>query len=360
MAISSKTNRIDWIDFAKGYILLAVCLDHAEIPCYITSFHMAAFFFISGLLFNPEHESSLIKYVQKKYKSLLKPYFLLSFVFLLLYPSLYDPSIAYVPSGILNNILHSFNDKYLRTVIVKIYIFSIDIFMGESSPNTNPLWFVYTLFQTSCVFAVIYHICKKFAFHVPIILVICIMCFVSGWYLSKFYIKMPFKIDTMITSLSFYGMGFASRSFLLNKIKNYSVKTVSMAWLLFFICFLIGFNQIGGSSIGYIHNSLGNSFIGYLLASVFGTLSCVLFFYIISHFETGILAVFLKYIAKNGMTVLAIHYVVISCCNYFIKGKLLGWQYQFVLLFLMVLIVGVSIPLFNKHLYWMIGKNKKV
>lgn len=360
MVISSKTNRIDWIDYAKGFILIGVCLLHAEFPCYINTFHMAAFFFISGLLFNPSHDSSLIKYFQKKYKSLLKPYFILSVVFLLLYPPLYDSSIDYVPPGFLSNILYSFDNEYLTTIIVKIYIFSIDIFMGHSSPNTSPLWFVYTLFQTCCIFAFVYNICKKLAFHLPIIIIICIVFFVSGWYLSKFDIKMPFKIDTMITSLSFYGIGYLSRLFILNKIKNYSVKKLFMVWLLFFICFIIGINQIGGGSIGYIHNELGNSFMGYLFASVFGTLSCVLFFYIISRFKIGILAIMLKYIANNGMTILAVHYFVISCCNYFIKDKMQGWQYQYVLLFLMIIIVGVSIPIFNKHLYWMIGKNKKI
>ena len=360
MALSPTKNRIDWIDFAKGYILLTVCLEHAGVPCYETTFHMAAFFFISGLLFNPERDPSLIKYVQKKYKSLLMPYFLLSFVFLFLYPSLYAPSINYAPPELISIFLCPFIDEYLRTIIVKIYIFSVDIFMGHSSPNTPPLWFVYTLFQTSCVFAVIYYLCRKLTIQVPIIFMICMVCFVLGWYLSKFNIKMPFKIDTMITSLSFYGLGVLSRSFLLNKIKKYSVKTIFMVWLLFFSCFLIGFNQIEGGCIGYIHNELGNSFMGYLFASVFGTLSCVLFFYIISCFKIGFLAIILKHIASNGMTILAVHYFVISCCNYFIKGKMQGWQYQYVLLFLMIIIVGVSIPIFNKHLYWMIGKNKKI
>ena len=360
MAVSTTTDRIDWIDYAKGFILIGVCLDHADFPCYISTFHMAAFFFISGLLFNPEKEPSLIKYVQKKWKSLLKPYSILSFFFLLLYPPLYDPSVNYVPPGIIYNFLDSFKSDYLRGVMVKISIFTIDIFMGESSPDTIPLWFVYTLFQISCVFAIIYYTCKKFTFYATAIPIICIMCFVLGWYLSKFNIKIPFKMETMITSLSFYGMGFISRSFLLNKIKKCSIKNLSMVWLLFFICFFIGFKLIDEGCIGYVHNSLGNSFVGYLLASVFGTLSCVLCFYIISRFKIGIMAIILKQVANNGMTILAVHFFVISCCNYFIKDKLPEWQYQCLLLFLMVIIVGVSIPIFNKHLYWMIGKSKKI
>ena len=47
------SKRIEWIDIAKGILIVLVVLGHSEISgiaaSVINSFHMAAFFFLAGL-----------------------------------------------------------------------------------------------------------------------------------------------------------------------------------------------------------------------------------------------------------------------------------------------------------------------
>ena len=354
-----NNNRVDWIDLEKGFILLSVCLLHAGVPCKTSTFHMAAFFFISGLLYNPEKYTSLKDYFYRKLKTLLLPYLFLSFLFLLIYIPIYDPQYTYEVPDTVEKIIGFIDNEYLRGLLSKLSIFTLDIFLGESAPNTNPLWFVYSLFQISCLFAIAYNLCKRLALSQLIMTFFCITCFMTGWLLSKYNIKIPFKIDTTITGLAFYGMGVLCRKFLLDTIKNYSLIIISSFCILFFILFIFGYNQIDERNIGYIHNSLGNSFYGYLLASIFDTWTCTLFFYLLSHIKLGFVGNILKYIANNGIIILAVHFFVISCCIYLLKGHVSDTTYQYLLLLLMITVVGISIPFFNKYLYWAIGKNKK-
>ena len=50
------SKRIEWIDIAKGILIVLVVLGHSEISgiaaSVINSFHMAAFFFLAGLTIN--------------------------------------------------------------------------------------------------------------------------------------------------------------------------------------------------------------------------------------------------------------------------------------------------------------------
>ena len=61
-----KTNRLNWIDSAKGLLILLVVLGHmsdinGELKNWIFTFHMPAFFIISGYLYKPHPLMKTIK-----------------------------------------------------------------------------------------------------------------------------------------------------------------------------------------------------------------------------------------------------------------------------------------------------------
>ncbi len=236
--------RIGWIDCEKGFILLFVCLAHCGVYSPINGFHMAAFFFISGLLFKDKY-NSIKEYVLRKTKTLLIPYFSLSFLFLLLYRKLWD--------GLINSLITYGND----------------IIQGYSSPNVSPLWFVYTLFQVSCLFYIINIFANKILMHKEWILLLACVCFIGGWLLNR--VILPFKISTMITSMAFYSLGVYLQPFFFNKIHCLKRKQILS---LIIICGLLWFigNRMANGVIGYNNNNLGSSFIGYMLVSIFGIL----------------------------------------------------------------------------------------
>lgn len=82
--MSLKTRIIE-IDIAKGILILFVLLGHSPIyewaGACINSFHMAAFFFLSGLTYN--YKGNLGEFFRKKTKGILLPYLEFSIVLLI-------------------------------------------------------------------------------------------------------------------------------------------------------------------------------------------------------------------------------------------------------------------------------------
>ena len=79
------TKRKTELDVAKGLALLAVVLGHV-IPLHgtfsnwIFSFHMPAFFFLTGMTFRPEKYAGFGMFVRDKWKKRIIPYFVIVFV----------------------------------------------------------------------------------------------------------------------------------------------------------------------------------------------------------------------------------------------------------------------------------------
>lgn len=77
--IKQLTNRIPWIDTAKGIGLLCVIAGHLSIPyldTWVYFFHMPLFFFLSGLVFSGG-KYDFPTFLKKRLKSLVVPYFTL-------------------------------------------------------------------------------------------------------------------------------------------------------------------------------------------------------------------------------------------------------------------------------------------
>jgi fucose 4-O-acetylase-like acetyltransferase len=120
-----EEERIEWIDIAKGIGIICVVMGHifsiqmlAHKIIYL--FHMPLFFYISGFLYKGEQRNG--KYIVKKLKSLIVPYFsvfiFVYLLFLLIYfPKDYSPE--YIKTDITYYIL---GGRFLRRIIDNVFV----------------------------------------------------------------------------------------------------------------------------------------------------------------------------------------------------------------------------------------------
>ncbi len=87
--MNAISNRIEWLDVAKGIVIMLMILGHSGMPKYasnvIFAFHMPFFFVASGFTTNFE-KTSFVRFCWNKLKSLGIPFVIYSAVNLVLWP----------------------------------------------------------------------------------------------------------------------------------------------------------------------------------------------------------------------------------------------------------------------------------
>lgn len=95
--------RIFYIDLLKGFAILCVIVGHISVfnpfckilTDFVYSFHMALFFFLSGYLYSISSKKSIKEVVLKKTKTLIMPYFAISFLACMIHGFTKDALIGY-------------------------------------------------------------------------------------------------------------------------------------------------------------------------------------------------------------------------------------------------------------------------
>ncbi len=187
-----KENRIELLDFSRGCAMILVLLHHSGVPFgkYILTFHMALFFIISGyteFVTNKASEESFGRYVWKKFKRVMIPYFvfeIINYVIFIVY------CIAF------NETIPTFDA--LLSIITSVNLESYRGFCGR-------LWFLPCIFVCNIAFWFIVRSCKKiWGFGV----VICVSFGIS-YLISYFDLpRLPMMLDTMFMALPFLLIGY--------------------------------------------------------------------------------------------------------------------------------------------------------
>lgn len=357
--IFQNPNRINWIDELKGFILILVCLGHTNIniPFWgggnlivvCVAFRMSTFFFLSGLLFSTRRYSDIDSYIKHKTKVLLIPYILLSLLFSILDPRLYDLSLiekhSYINSFISSSDINT-NIDFLIYEFISIFYWGIPITAG-------PLWFVITLYFVSILFYIIHNIFKS---NIIIIVVYAVVCLIIGWLLNLYTLYLPYCFSTVFTASFFFSLGFLTK----NRIKYLgAINKVKLSIIIIFLMliYIYAININGGISLTF--NKLGNSFWGYILSTVSGIFLIISIFIFINKFiNNSIMQGVLKNIARNALIVLSVHYWVIICCKIFLYSIAKETYFPWLVTLIMITITTLAIPLFRTKLYMLIGKNK--
>lgn len=182
----NKSNRLTYLDMAKGLGILFVLIGHLQgdtifslspyihpLCVFIFSFHMPLFFIISGILLNIKDSQndkayddfSIKEFIKKRFKSIMVPYYWFSFFyFLVVIYALIKGTIAY-------------------------QTFFVNLWYVLSCYGMNVLWFLPALFFGEIIFVLLKHSLKDKSFTITVIIISII-----GYALA--YLMTTFNYDT--------------------------------------------------------------------------------------------------------------------------------------------------------------------
>ncbi len=366
MAVNN--NRIRWIDELKGAILVFICLGHIAgmvytPPCVkyiadiLTIIGVPIFFFLSGMLFKNK-ETSTKAYLQKKTKSLLIPYILLSILFTFFDPYIYNPTY-------LVNVLH-----YPRLVLPELLSInphiqaSLEFFIGDicctlfgiSSRATLPLWFVFVLYFVTIAYHWIFIKIKS----QKVMAIIAILCAAMAFVLSYVGMGGHMKAGPILMAFFFYWFGvvMSNKQNKTDKWPNSIIFLFSAPFIGLFVLLAPSFyNQISFVNGCFAHDR-PLSYLGFSLSGIIGL---SLIFAGISKLNLlgfNALKGILRNIARNSLIVLATHYFFLCIFSLCIKEYIpIAWHFISTTLFVIMGCLA-SIIIFRTKLYMFIGGEK--
>lgn len=160
------TKRIEWIDICKGLGIFLVVIGHTGIAKasqtaydWIYSFHMPFFYMISGLVFNETKYDTFGKYIKRRIKTLVIPFFLLNTILFGIAKALdldnIQPPMYEIFTGVLamyflrvlfiSEIYYFFINKFFKTYYLKllavVILISLSSYINRSY-HTVYLWFI--------------------------------------------------------------------------------------------------------------------------------------------------------------------------------------------------------------------------
>lgn len=295
-------------------------------------------------------------YLKSKFKTLLLPYLFLSFLFLLIDPVLWFKECEFAPSQTLQTLLAPWHfSSWATGVFTRAYFCVNDILQGKSMPMSGPLWFVFTLFFASILFHIFLCFLSKIKGKALSCCIVAygLLALFGSWVFYERQMRLPFSIDCVMCASAFYCVGYLMRDFILNKLNRLSWQTSILLTLVSLAAYIFGF--ITNGRVGLNANLLGGHFLpGFVLGAfggIFFTIAVISFASSISLMNK--LMYPLRIMATNAIMILALHF--------FILMELIVWfpnNSRIMYLCMEFLGCALLIPLFNKYLYFLIGKKK--
>lgn len=248
-----EQQRYYWIDACKTFGLLLVILGHGRLfpesyQQFIYSFHMPLFFVLSGFLYKYKTTKETIKHDVYR---LIIPYFLISFICLLI-----QFSLLFSQGGI------SLNEICKRV----LGIFFVACYTGQFPPASGPTWFIITLFFVRILLSL-----KDSKWYILGLTIISIIAFLL---FKKKGFDPWLPIDTALMAIPFVTVGISLKpmrdhNFSKNK---YLVGIISIVLM---IALLLVFNSYNGL-VDMSWCSYGNSIIVFYLNGFLGTLALLI------------------------------------------------------------------------------------
>lgn len=271
-----RSERIKWIDVARAYAMLMVVYGHCDassvIGRFIYLFHVPAFFFISGYVFN--NNKSFRVFLVSKIKRLLVPFLFFG-----------------VGTILMNAIVHAvIGRQYAMIHYLK------DMFLQIRGTESR-IWFLPCLFLGEIMMYLLMEIKRKEIRNICFAVIILL-----GWSnILLFRWNLPWYPDTTAVAISFMLIGSMCRK------HDFIDWFISAEWTVvsFVVCILIEYvNSRLGYRIDMILNEYGNPFLFY-----FGALFGIIFLINISQ-KCSIKLI--PYIGKNTVTFLCLNSIAIK------------------------------------------------
>jgi fucose 4-O-acetylase-like acetyltransferase len=182
-----KKNRIEWVDIAKFLGILAIYIGHFGEQAgntfeFVFAYHVPLFFFLSGCMDTFDKENNYFKYVWKKFKSLIIPYFGFALLIILM------------QTLILNA------DTHMIWPWIKI----VALGCKRNFFFAGGLWFITCLFVIQIIFK-LFKYCKPKV----LILLFTLVCVVISCCFFPFrQHELPYNVDAALWYIIFYALGY--------------------------------------------------------------------------------------------------------------------------------------------------------
>lgn len=336
--MSSEKDRIVWIDQLRSIAFFFVILGHVALPkgmqSLIYSFHMPLFFLISGLTVNREKliNTPLKDYIIKQTKSLIVPYFWMSF---LCYP------LWYFAFHILS-----------RSTEITIWDAFVGIFAGNNiivSSTSNALWFLLVLFFANILYTCLLKFTKG---REVMLLCLVLICAIAG-YLDKGNAQ-PWHFNVALTAVVMLYIG--NRFMIWYKTSSLYNHKITFSYVLKITAVVIALVAVGlvshrlNGRISMTANKFGDSLLLFYITAL--AFSAAITLLVIHLPKMSIIT----YIGKNTLLYVGIHIPILRIFEKAFPDIFL--QYKFSIPFAFILYIGL-IPIvmfFKKFFPYVCGK----
>lgn len=322
--------RIQFIDLAKGLCITLVVLYHInkrfdlypDLFVLLSTFRMPLYFLLSGLFFK-EYENFL-GFLKRKTNKLLIP-----FLFFYL-----------ITSFLMPNLLYQLGWTVEKTE--SLGISGLWAFLNQEQFSNGPIWFLWCLFVLNIIFYAIFLFSKLFDryFLGVLILVSCIGGGI-GMVLSVNHINLPAFMDTALTSIPFFCVGY-----ILRKHTKILYPNAVDKYLMFFViaCFLITF-LLGKGTCSYKGNHFGISPLAVYICGLSGTLGIIFLAKYLKDIP------FFSYWGRYSIMILLTHGLLLQVYIPIMKKLHFGDDLSVVLLLIVTMFsYNLIIPLMKKYL----------
>lgn len=333
-----RTERIDWIDSAKGLGILLVMLGHCYMEGKFTfwfySFHMALFFFLSGYTFRVKEK--YIYFFVKKIRTLLVPY-----VFFVVITMVFNGSLAII-----------YGSTYDIIEILKLYLVQ---------NRYTLLWFITCLFLSEqCMFALEKIFLRREYNNLIWLISGIINLFLFYIYRKMIGINLPWNADLVLIGLIFMCLGkWSKETNIIERIKNNHFLLLGVSFAIISIV-SSGYNYFFFGKVDWFSNEFGNAIL-YTISAVTGVMATILLLHNVKCQK-------LSSLGKNSMMFYGLHRLIIDNLIFVVYPKLginivPGNYGEIILAFISVAIAIVLLMIFNyivmKYMPWCMGKIKE-
>lgn len=301
--------RIAWIDVAKGILIILVVVGHSHfnptVDYIINSFHMAAFFALSGVTY--KHGNSFKNFILKKVKSILIPYLFFSLVLLLYY---FAKSFF----------LHQGNFDFfsgITSIVVPV--------SGITTTSVYGLWFLPCLFLSEVVFYMLVSLFKR-----KVWLSFSAYAFATALVVTITVISDKISVLTIVPlSVLYLVCGYVLHKVSENFNKyRYAILPISAALMLAF-SFL---NKFYFTSTLDLSSLTCGCILLYFIGNLFGTVMVVTLSMLLQNVKL------LSFIGKDSLSYYGLHYEVLGVCQ-----RISGLQYIWPILVFAFLVLPITL-----------------
>lgn len=339
------------IDIARGIAMLLMICGHctgcpAQFKIWLYSFHMPLFFFLSGMVFNPDKYESFWAFLMSRVKSLLVPFLTLGFILWFWLYVFRNPE----------NFLTAAN---LRRLINHLICW-------RGSKRYFGLWFIPCLFCAEIIVYAIVRVAKK-GNTLILSAILHFLCLIAGCILLKYWKGgYVWNIDVAPVAAGFIGLGFCLRLCAGKPLARYLFKPVFIPVSLTLNCLFLYFNHhYNAKSITKTVIDLYASKTGNIPLYILGSLAGIWFALCVAH--TVGKSRKLESIGRNTLVFYALHRKpILDVFDRILNTLLAGMKTSFfsrslhtvLAVSLSCIMLSMCADLINRHCPWILGRFK--